>query len=127
MWKTKIGSVGDLWWEQNFDFVACVSWVVRGVGVEMGRFCGWIESVDVIRGRTLREPQKRVTELKKVKISDELRAPFREIRLFIDVLWFLGLPFLHTISKNIGARTSAIIPNRESDSLKKALLSVINM
>ena len=61
-----------------------------------------------------------------MEVEENIKSPQNELRMFADVFWLMGIPFVHTISENIGFRTSALMPNHESPSLKKALVSAFD-
>ena len=82
--------------------------------------------VHAIRSRDLRKPQQVLPRLEIVEVEENIKAPYKQVRLFADIFWYMGLPFVHYTSENICFRTSALIPNRESQSLKKALTSVFD-
>jgi len=62
--------------------------------------------VATIRGRSLRPSQHKIPLLNLIDVPKELRAIYKNVRLFIDVLYVNRIPFLHTISETLGVRTS---------------------
>lgn len=85
------------------------------------------KDVSKIRGRSLRNLPKKINELQQVKVDNALRAPHRNVRLFSNVLWFLGTPFIYAMSENISVRTAAVRLDRKLNSLKKSMLSVFSL
>ena len=79
-----------------------------------------------IRGRGLRNPHQVVPRLEIIEVEENFKAPHKGVRLFADVFWFMELPFFDAMPENIYLRTTSLIPNRESPSLKKALISAFD-
>lgn len=122
---TKVGRPGVKFYREILD-----SYLIRNfshtVKDDKIAFDMCVPEVHAIRGRGLRNPYQVTPRLEIVEVEENVKAPHEELRLFADVFWFIGLPFVRAMSKNIGFRTSALTPSRESPSLKKALTSAFD-
>ena len=81
--------------------------------------CG--KDVSTTRGRKFRETQQQFPALMPIYVDCSLKEPHKNVVLFADIFWLNVLPFLLTASESIGLISSALLPNREKDALRKFL------
>jgi hypothetical protein len=62
-----------------------------------------------------------------VQIPDPIINKYRDMRLFIDIFWVNGSPYVHTISQWIKFRTVAPINNKTKITLLMETQAVLNM
>ena len=86
-----------------------------------------VKNIDTIRGRQVRQSQKAMPKLDATHVPSTLKQQYRDVRLFVDVLWTNSLPFPHTISEILTLRTIARLLNREKESLSGFLTAGVDL
>ncbi len=81
------------------------------------------EDLGVLKGKTVRQKQNHV------KIETDIKPKVKQehIVLAVDLLYFTGLTFLITVSRNIRFITATMIPDRKKNTILGALKQVINL
>ena len=85
------------------------------------------KDLGAVRGRKLKESPKVIPSIPTVQVPQQLKTIHHKVQLFVDVFFVNGIPFLHSISENIGLRTSEVLPDRYADSLLKYVDAAIDI
>ena len=80
-----------------------------------------------LRGRTTRKKSVIVPHFIPEGIPEELLKKIQNINLCVDIFYFLGRRFMHTICKGIRYVTAEPLQNEDETTLKKALDKVCNI
>jgi len=84
------------------------------------------QELGTVHGRKLRSKPTSVPSIPLQKVPSALKTIHKDVRLFIDIFFINGIPFLHSISQNIGLRTAEVLPDRYIDSILSQLKKAIN-
>ena len=84
---------------------------------QSGRCYAW-KNVSTVRGRGIRKPQWPVPALCTIHVDHSLKDLHKKVRIFADVFFVNGIPFLLTMSENIVTVFSALLPNRKKETMK---------
>ena len=81
-----------------------------------------------LKGKTTRSAAApHVPTFEAVPIPAHVAAHHRNLTLCVDFFYVQGIPFLHSISRKIGFRTVAQVPNRSKTTILKETRSVIHL
>ena len=64
----------------------------------------------MIRGKSVSRKSSRIKEVDMIRLPEQLEG--KEVNLLVDFLFVYGIPFLHTISKDINFRTIEAFPHK---------------
>ncbi len=81
------------------------------------------EDLGVIKGKTVRQKQSHV----KIETDMKMKVKHEQIIFAIDLLYFTGLIFLITVSRDIRFITATMIPDRKKNTIFGALKQVLNL
>jgi hypothetical protein len=81
------------------------------------------EDLGVLKGKTIRQKQSHV------KIETDMKTKVKQERIIlaVDLLYFTGLIFLITVSRDIRFITATMIPDRKKNTIFGALKQVLNL
>ena len=82
--------------------------------------------IATLKGKTVKKQNSAIPNYQASQIPTPIIAQYPNVRLFIDVFWVNGKPYLHTISEWIKFRTVAAIPNRSKRTLLVETHTIIN-
>ena len=81
------------------------------------------KDISSIKGKTTRcTPKPVVTDV--IEVPKELIENNKEVVLCVDIIWIQGLPFLATISIDIGFRTVQYLANTKEKTIMEAIDNV---
>jgi hypothetical protein len=83
--------------------------------------------VATLKGKTVNRQNSGIPDHQTVQIPDPIINKYRDIRLFIDIVWVNGSPYVHTISQWIKFRTVAPINNKTKITILMEAQAVLNM
>ena len=85
------------------------------------------KDLGAVRVRALRQKPTQMQTINAIKLLDALKSIHHNVCLFIVLFFVNGVPFLLTMSENIGLRTNELIPDRNSDFIITANQSATKM
>ena len=85
------------------------------------------KDIGIIKGKTVRRKPKSVTSPDLVPLPPQIRNWHRNIILCIDICFACGMPFLHTISKNLQFRTIQFLESQSYKHILSQLYTVFNL
>ena len=80
-----------------------------------------------VRGRTLRKKQEVIPRINRVCVPECMLEYYRNIRLFLDIMYINAIPFLHTISEYVKLCTSVFMNNRKEGTFIEKLKAAIDV
>ncbi len=80
-----------------------------------------------LKGKTVKRQNKGIPDYRPILIPAPIIAKHKDLRLFVDIFWVNGSPYLHTISQKVIFRTVASINNRSKRTLLMETKAVINL
>ena len=82
--------------------------------------------ITTIRGKTTKQQNSAVPNYQPTLIPAPILLQYKNVRLFIDIFWVCGNPYLHSISEWIKFRTISAISDRSEKTLTSETQTIIS-
>ena len=83
--------------------------------------------VSALKGKTTKHKGTAHPQVKPITLPTHILENHKDVTLFVDILYVQGIPFVHTISKKLKLRTTAMIPRRNKTQLVNAVNKAVKV